>query len=244
MTRGVLVLRFEGGTVCLEGLPSTGGEHGAPPGTQWDARSASFRAPAVAYAALVMWLRKHEVDYDDQASAYEKLEPAGIVRQRPFPYQAEALEAWRRARGRGVVVLPTGSGKTYVATMAMDRFPRATLVVVPTIDLMNQWFDLLGAAFSQPIGIVGGGYHEVLDITVTTYDSAHIHMDRLGNRFGMVVFDECHHLPERVLCDGGEIACHGAFSVGPHRNTRSATTVAKHSTTELIGPGRVSQRHR
>jgi superfamily II DNA or RNA helicase len=54
---------------------------------------------------------------------------------------------------------------------------------------------VLATAFAAPIGLVGGGYHEVTDITVTTYDSAHLHMDRLGDRFGLVIFDECHHLP-------------------------------------------------
>ena len=39
------------------------------------------------------------------------------------------------------------------------------------------------------------GHHEVHDITVSTYDSAWIHMERYGNRFGLVVFDEVHHLP-------------------------------------------------
>jgi superfamily II DNA or RNA helicase len=30
---------------------------------------------------------------------------------------------------------------------------------------------------------------------VTTYDSAYIHLERWGDRFGLLVFDECHHLP-------------------------------------------------
>ena len=30
---------------------------------------------------------------------------------------------------------------------------------------------------------------------MTTYDSAYMNMDRLGNQFGLIVFDECHHLP-------------------------------------------------
>jgi len=92
-------------------------------------------------------------------------------------------------------VLPTGSGKTFLATLAMDATRRSTLVVVPTLDLMNQWYDVLLAAFPQPVGLIGGGYYEPTDITVTTYDSAHLHMDRLGDRFGLIIFDECHHLP-------------------------------------------------
>src|SRR5262249_41567937 len=106
-----------------------------------------------------------------------------------------ALDAWRAHKSRGVVVLPTGAGKTFVATLAIAATKRSTVVVVPTIDLLNQWYDVLAAAFGGAIGIVGGGYHEPDDITVTTYDSAYLHMERLGNRFGLAIFDECHHVP-------------------------------------------------
>ncbi len=204
-------LSFEGGTICLSGLGPNAAD--IPPGMRWDARAAVHRAPALVYADVVLWLRERGVSYQDEARGYDKRPPTEFVRQPPFPYQAEALEAWEAALGRGVVVLPTGSGKTYVATMAMDRRPRSTLVVVPTIDLMNQWYDLLEAAFAQPVGIVGGGYHEVCDITVTTYDSAHIHMDRLGHRFGMVVFDECHHLPSASYAMAAR-ACLAPFRLG------------------------------
>src|SRR5260370_41317883 len=43
--------------------------------------------------------------------------------------------------------------------------------------------------------MTGRGAHDVRPITVPTYDSAYIHMPRLGNKFGLIVFDECHHLP-------------------------------------------------
>jgi superfamily II DNA or RNA helicase len=220
-------LWFEGGTLCWRGVA-------APPTMIWDDRSAAFRAPAVAYASVVLWLRGEGVAYEDDARAYKTLEPRAVERQAPFPYQAEALEAGERAQGRGVVVLPTGSGKTFVATMAMDRRPRSTLCVVPTLDLLNQWYDLLRAAFDQPIGIVGGGYHEVADITVTTYDSAHIHMERLGNRFGLVVFDECHHLPSESYALAAR-ACLAPFRLGltatPERADGGEARYA-----ELVGP--------
>ncbi|AKV02870.1 DNA helicase [Labilithrix luteola] len=45
------------------------------------------------------------------------------------------------------------------------------------------------------IGVIGGGDYDVRPLTVTTYDSACLHMEHLGARFGFVVFDECHHLP-------------------------------------------------
>ncbi len=94
-----------------------------------------------------------------------------------------------------MVVLPTGTGKTHLANLAIARAERPTLVVTPTIDLMNQWYDELSLSFATEVGLLGGGYYDVKPLTVTTYDSAYLNMDRLGNKFGLIVFDECHHLP-------------------------------------------------
>jgi superfamily II DNA or RNA helicase len=112
-----------------------------------------------------------------------------------------------------VVVLPTGAGKTHVALLAIDDKRRSTLVVAPTLDLVRQWFDLLAATFGGPIGLVGGGEHDVQAITVTTYDSAFLHMDHLGARFGLVVFDECHHLPGASYALAAR-ACLAPFRLG------------------------------
>ena len=68
---------------------------------------------------------------------------------------------------QGVVVLPTGAGKTAVAVSAMERVGRSTLVVVPTLALLKQWYSVLQDAFggSVTIGLLGGGYHEITPIT-------------------------------------------------------------------------------
>jgi superfamily II DNA or RNA helicase len=97
--------------------------------------------------------------------------------------------------------------------MAIDMKRRSTLVVAPTLDLVRQWYDLLGATFGGEIGLVGGGEHDVQPITVTTYDSAHLHMEHLGARFGLVVFDECHHLPSAAYALAAR-ACLAPFRLG------------------------------
>jgi superfamily II DNA or RNA helicase len=206
-----LRLTFEGGTICLYGLSEPPETMPAP--LLWDDRQGAHRAPAMAYAEVVLWLRNQCLPFTDDARSYHKLPPSDITRQRPFPYQSEAITAWESHQGRGVVVLPTGSGKTFVAMLAMDRRPRSTLIVVPTLDLLNQWYDELCVAFSGPVGIIGGGYHEPLDLTVITYDSAHLHMDHLGHRYGMVVFDECHHLPSEGYAMAAR-ACLAPFRLG------------------------------
>jgi superfamily II DNA or RNA helicase len=135
------------------------------------------------------------VPFTDEARGYRELELAMRTRREPYPHQAEAIEAWKAGKHRGVVALPTGAGKTWVAMMAIDAVRRSTLVVAPTLDLVRQWYDQLKVAFDAPVGVVGGGTYDVQPLTVITYDSAWSHMEHLGNRFGLVVFDECHHLP-------------------------------------------------
>jgi superfamily II DNA or RNA helicase len=115
----------------------------------------------------------------------------------PRPYQREAVQRWLEAEGRGVVVLPTGAGKTVVAMMAMEVVSARTLVVVPTIELLEQWRVALVERLGLPadaVGVIGGGRRELRPVTVITYQSAQTPRQLLGG-FGLVVFDEVHHLP-------------------------------------------------
>ncbi len=166
-----------------------------PEGVTWDPRSACHRAEARLYADLLRLLVRSKTPYQDHARAYTELATGLVVSREPRPYQREALTAWERGRSAGIVVLPTGAGKSQLGAMAIDKKRRSTLVVAPTLDLVRQWYDLLRTSFGVEVGIVGGGEHIVLPLTVTTYDSAYLHMENFGNRFGLVIFDECHHLP-------------------------------------------------
>jgi superfamily II DNA or RNA helicase len=163
----------------------------------WDGRTRQWRAPAGAYRAAVLALRNSETSHKDHAANFTKLSLESRISLEPRPYQKEALVAWRRQDLRGVVVLPTGAGKTAVAVEAISRVERSTLVVVPTLALLKQWYSVLSDAFgdSVQVGLLGGGYHEVTPLTVTTYDSAYIHAERYGDLFALVVYDEVHHLP-------------------------------------------------
>jgi superfamily II DNA or RNA helicase len=189
-----LRLSFDAGTIVVEGLP----EHDSLglPGLQQDIRRAGVhRAEAIWYRSIVQHLIDHKIPYADKARSYEKTAWPIRIDKKAFPHQTEGLEAWWKAGGRGVVVLPTGTGKTHLANLCIHKAARPALVVTPTIDLLNQWFDELTLCFGVEVGLVGGGYHEVKPLTVTTYDSAYQNVDRIGDRFGLIIFDECHHLP-------------------------------------------------
>jgi superfamily II DNA or RNA helicase len=210
-----VILRFVAGTVEIAGLPAQ--TAGLPGSCVWDERSACLRAPACRYAEVVLALRGLKIPYLDEARRYDTLANPALVHREPRPYQTGALTAWKAAGCRGVVVLPTGAGKTLVAHLAINDRQRGTLVVTPTLDLVRQWHDGLRATFGTKIGLVGGGDYDVQPLTVTTYDSAYLHMEHLGCRFGLVVFDECHHLP------GESYALGARFCLAPFRLGLTAT---------------------
>jgi superfamily II DNA or RNA helicase len=226
-----VALAFRGGTLELRGLPP---DAPTPPGCLWDARTACFRAPASAYAAVRRALAKDGRAVEDHARGYAELADGARVHREPRPYQAEALAAWQAQQHRGVVVLPTGAGKTWVACLAIDDRRRSTLVLAPTLDLVRQWYDVLRTTFATEVGVVGGGEHIVRPLTVSTYDSAYLHMEHLGNKFGLVVFDECHHLP------GPAYALAARAAVAPFRLGLTATPEradGRHAELdELVGP--------
>ncbi len=185
----------------LEDFPPTQ----IPDGFVFDDRIRQWRGPGIRYHDVVLDLHRSGAPYVDDARDYAALDRPHRTSRTPRPYQAEAVDAWWRAGRRGVVVLPTGAGKSFVAELCIARGNRAALVVAPTIDLVGQWYDGLKRAFGEPIGVLGGGVHDVQDITVSTYDSAYLHMDRYGARFGLVVFDEVHHLPGPAMSQAAEM---------------------------------------
>ncbi|MFB6308182.1 MAG: DEAD/DEAH box helicase family protein [Haloarculaceae archaeon] len=182
-------LAYEEGTIRLWG----DGEVPADlPGTERDDRSGTARAPAYRYADIVATLDDRGVEYEDRV--FDLPDCSLVSSYRLRDYQRSALAAWRENGERGVLELPTGSGKTVIGIAAMEALGTPTLVVVPTIDLLEQWQRELETEFGGQIGRLGGGEQRVEDVTVATYDSAYLRADELGDRFGLVVFDEVHHL--------------------------------------------------
>jgi superfamily II DNA or RNA helicase len=187
----ILELHFDKGSLILKTSDTTTFDPIHP--WIWDERSEHHRTLAYEYPRVLKQISVHQGV--DRAKCFEQHQWEWCDDRELRPSQCEALEAWRRSKGRGVVVLPTGAGKSLLAMKAIHKTSRTTLVIVPTLDLMAQWMNDMERVFSSQIGQMGGGVHDIRDITVSTYDSAHLHMEHVGHRFGMLVFDECHHLP-------------------------------------------------
>jgi superfamily II DNA or RNA helicase len=184
----------------------------------WDDRIEKFRIPAQQYRHLVLALKREGTEVNDKARAYQDLNLDFSAYREPYSHQQEALDAWKQAGRNGVVVLPTAAGKTYLAHLAIQATQRSALIMVPTLDLMHQWYAGLLASFPDvEVGLLGGGSRDRTPILVATYDSAAIHAETLGNLYGLLVFDECHHLPtdfSRVIAE---------YSLAPFRLGLSAT---------------------
>ena len=153
-------LTFEEGTLLLRDFNP--GDP-VPPPFVWDARVDHWRALALYYRQALEYLMTSGAAFENTAPRYQRLDLRLKATPALHPYQQEALEGWKKGGCRGLVVLPTGSGKSLVGLQAIAHLGRSTLVVAPTIDLMNQWYDLLTKSFRETegitIGLIGGGYH-------------------------------------------------------------------------------------
>jgi superfamily II DNA or RNA helicase len=166
-------------------------------GIEQDKRQHFLRVQPFYFSAVKEALQLQHISFTVAFEERPALPYETALALQPRPYQEEALTAWLDAQSAGVVVLPTGAGKTFVAAMAVHQTRLWTLAVVPTIDLLQQWRVSLAVALSlreEDIGVFGGGDKDVKPITVITYDSAAIYPRELRH-FGLLIFDECHHLP-------------------------------------------------
>jgi superfamily II DNA or RNA helicase len=237
-------IEFDDGTLLIRDAPTN------IPYAEWDNRVDEYRAQAYRYRTLLEWsdswnhdndsndvsncscgntddqtishyqCAESGIEIEDTARAYPTLSLEPALQIEPRDYQQAALDAWREHDRRGSVVLPTGSGKTFLGLQAIADASVNALVVAPTIDLMNQWHATLTNAFGNQlpeIGVLGGGEHEIAELTVTTYDSAYRYINEYGDQFGILVADEIHHLPAPTYRQIPEMA------IAPYRLGLTAT---------------------
>ena len=203
------------------------------PGVLWDPRVHAHRAPASRYPALKLWLLERGARFQD-ITPPPRPAPEAWSEVDLRPYQEAALSAWELGYRRGVVALPTGSGKTRLALAAMRRTGLSALCLVPTRVLLDQWLRELRGVYRGLVGSYGDGVRQQAPLTIATFESAYRHMDQLGGRFDLLIVDEVHHFGAGFRDEALEMAIAGArlgLTATPPRNASAVARLA-----ELVGP--------
>jgi superfamily II DNA or RNA helicase len=120
------------------------------------------------------------------------------------PYQSDVVAQAHEA-GAGVIVAPTGAGKTVIGCALIARHDTPALILVHTRDLADQWVERVRDFLGVDAQIVGYGRKltdEPARVTIASlqtlarWDWWELH--QWGARFGVVIQDEAHHAPART----------------------------------------------
>jgi hypothetical protein len=146
---------------------------------RWDLRIKKFRAPASKLRPILDFLNQKGI-HPQYKSISEN--PIGNTPKleftkswQPFDlrkYQLEAFEHWTRQDNLGVVVLPTGAGKTRLGLFCIKTLAVTTLILVPTRVLLHQWFEVIRTYYNGKVGLLGDSQKSIESITIATYESA------------------------------------------------------------------------
>lgn len=118
-----------------------------------------------------------------------------------FEYQLSAVEQMDKTE-HGVLVAPTGTGKTIMALYLLAKRGCRTLILVHRSTLIEQWINALCTFIPEidkkDIGVLGGGRRELkgkIDIAML---QSLAHLDELENKtagYDFLIVDECHRVP-------------------------------------------------
>jgi len=119
----------------------------------------------------------------------------------PYPYQEEIINKFLVQGGNGLICVPCGRGKTFMALAIAIRLKKRFLIVVDKEFLANQWKgEIERYVEGARIGIVQGPVTQTdpaaYDITICMIQTVCLHEYPIGvfTGYGFTIFDECHHL--------------------------------------------------
>jgi len=116
-------------------------------------------------------------------------------------YQEEYVEKAYEKKA-AVLANPAGSGKTVTAIGLMAKIDAPTLVLVPQRNLVGQWKrELLDKTrlTEDQIGEYHGDEKKMNDVTIATYHMAGEKTDIFRKEWGLIIFDEVHHIPSQLF---------------------------------------------
>ena len=138
------------------------------------------------------------LDITDRRPDHPLIELAATTPLRPHQQAAVAAVV---DHDLAVIVAPPGSGKTVTACAVIAHHRQPTLILVDRKPLLAQWRDRLSEHLRLPddqIGVIGGGKTKatgIVDVAMIQSLARRERPDEIFANYGLVVVDECHHLP-------------------------------------------------
>lgn len=141
-----------------------------------------------------------EVQWDDQRTYRLSPVVAGASAIELRDYQ-EPMCAALIAGEQGIGEAATGAGKTAVTLEAIRRVGQEAIVIVEKSSLAKQWMDAAQSFLGIDVGYIGEGGMRLGPITIALRPALWAKREELWqaslfDRFGVMVLDECHHLPK------------------------------------------------
>lgn len=115
--------------------------------------------------------------------------------------QQDAVNHYLEDTDKGLIVLPTGKGKSILGLHLSSLLKQRTLVIVHKDDLVDGWTKDSQLCFGDnfKVGIFKAKRREVgAQVTIATIQTLNRlsaeELDKFQANFGMVIIDECHHI--------------------------------------------------
>lgn len=125
----------------------------------------------------------------------------------PHDFQKEIIEIFIKKDGNGLICVPCGYGKTFMALNIAVLLRKRLLIVVDKEFLMNQWkSEIENFIQGARVGILQGNKVQIdtekYDITICMIQTIcrREFPDGFFDEYGFTIFDECHHLGAAYFC--------------------------------------------
>ena len=116
-------------------------------------------------------------------------------------WQENAFPLWW-AKKRGIIKVVTGGGKTVFAIHCLKKYleeepNKSILIVVPSIALLDQWYEGISLNFKNKDIALNGGGEQITDLSkvcITTIDSLKNIISKVDQQSTLLIVDECHKI--------------------------------------------------
>ena len=124
----------------------------------------------------------------------------------PHDFQKDIIDTFVN-KGNGLICVPCGGGKTFMALNIAIRLKRRFLIIVDKEFLMNQWkSEIENFITGARVGILQANKVQMdadkYDVTICMIQTIcrREFPEGFFNEYGFTIFDECHHLGAAYFC--------------------------------------------